>query len=490
LTAPPPHGTFRTISTLYSLHKEKIVTATLGTAELPLRVAIIGAGPAGFYAAEALLKTKALVCRIDFFNRLPTPFGLVREGVAPDHQSIKAVTRVYDRIAGDGQVRYYGNVTFGQDLQLADLRQHYDAIIYAVGAQSDRRMGIAGEDLAGSYPATIFVGWYNGHPDYCELQFDLSHERAIVVGNGNVAMDVTRMLVTDPDELATTDIADYALAALRTSQVREVVMLGRRGPAQAAFTSPELKEFGELKGVDVIVDPADLELDEASAAFVASDKTATKNLAMLREYAARGNTGAPRRIVMRFLVSPAELLGAERVESVRIERNILVAGSDGSTRAKGTGEFDIINAGLVLRSVGYKGAPLAEVPYDPDKGTIPNLEGRVTESPGGPVVAGQYVVGWAKRGPSGVIGTNKPDAGATIARLVEDLPTLALAPTRDDEAVETLLRERQVDLVTYKDWAALDAHETAQGAAQGRPRVKVTNVSEMLAVIHNGRATP
>jgi ferredoxin/flavodoxin---NADP+ reductase len=463
------------------------VTATLGTAELPLRVAIIGAGPAGFYAAEALLKTKELVCRIDFINRLPTPFGLVREGVAPDHQSIKAVTRIYDRIAGDKQVRYYGNVTFGSDLHLSDLQQHYDAIIYAVGAQSDRRMGIPGEDLGGSYPATIFVGWYNGHPDYRDLEFDLSHERVVVVGNGNVAMDVTRILATDPEELATTDIADHALAALRESKVQEVVMLGRRGPAQAAFTSPELKEFGELKGVDVIVDPADLELDEASAAFVASDKTATKNLAMLREYAARGNTGAPRRIVMRFLVSPVELLGAERVEMVRIERNILVTGSDGSARAKGTGEFDTIAAGMVLRSVGYKGAALNEVPYDPDKGTIPNSEGRVTVSPGGAVVAGQYVVGWAKRGPSGVIGTNKPDAAATVAKLVEDLPSLALAPTRDDDAMEKLLRERVVDVVTYKDWSALDTHETTLGSAQGRPRVKVTRVPEMLTVIDEAR---
>jgi ferredoxin/flavodoxin---NADP+ reductase len=463
------------------------VTATLGTAELPLRVAIIGAGPAGFYAAEALLKQKTLTCRIDIFNRLPTPFGLVREGVAPDHQSIKAVTRIYDRIAGDPQVRYYGNVTFGSDLSSAELAQHYDAVVYAVGAQSDRRMGIPGEDLEGSYPATIFVGWYNGHPDYRDLDFDLSHERVVVVGNGNVAMDVTRILATDPTELSTTDIADHALELLRESKVREVVLLGRRGPAQAAFTSPELKEFGELHGVDVIVDPADLVLDEASAAFVASDKTAAKNLAMLQAYAAKGSTGAPRRIVMRFLASPVELLGAVRVEAVRIERNILLAGSDGSLRAKGNGVFETINAGMVLRSVGYKGLPLADLPYDNDKGIIPNAEGRVTDGPGGAALAGRYVVGWAKRGPSGVIGTNKPDAGATIAKLVEDIPSLAVAPTRDDGAIEDLLRARGVEIVSYKDWAALDAFESARGSAQGRPRVKVTRVAEMLDVIDEAR---
>lgn len=464
------------------------MTATLGTAELPLRVAIIGAGPAGFYAVEALLKQKTLACRVDIFNRLPTPFGLVREGVAPDHQSIKAVTRIYDRIASDPQVRYYGNVTFGSDLSSVDLAQHYDAVVYAVGAQSDRRMGIPGEDLVGSFPATIFVGWYNGQPDYCDLHFDLSHERVVVIGNGNVAMDVTRILVTDPAELATTDIADYALEALRASQVREVVMLGRRGPAQAAFTSPELKEFGELHGVDVIIDPADLELDEASAALVDSDKTAKKNLDMLRAYAAKSSTGAPRRIVMRFLASPAELLGAERVELLRIERNALLAGADGSTRAKGIGVFETITTGMVLRSVGYKGAPLADLPYDPDKGTIPNVEGRVTAGPAGATMAGHYVVGWAKRGPSGVIGTNKPDAGATIAKLLEDMPGLALAPTRDDGAIEALLRERGVDIVTYKDWATLNAFESAQGNAQSRPRVKVTRVAEMLAIIHAARS--
>lgn len=458
----------------------------LGSAARPLRVAVVGAGPAGFYAVEALLKQKDLACSIDIFNRFPYPYGLVREGVAPDHQSIKAVTRVYDKLAANQQVRYFGNVTLGVDLQHADLKAHYDQIIYAVGAQSDRRMGIPGEDVAGSLPATIFVGWYNGHPDYRDLEFDLSHERIAVVGNGNVAMDVTRILVSDPDELAKTDIADHALAALRASKVREVVMLGRRGPAQAAFTNPELKEFGELAGVDVIVDPADVELDPASLAALEGDKTATKNVDMLRTYAERGETGAPRRIVMRFLVSPVEVLGDDgKMTGVRIEKNTLVASADGSMRPKGTGVYETIPCGMILRSVGYRGAPLADVPFDDASGTIPNVAGRVVEAVGGAVVPGEYVVGWAKRGPSGVIGTNKPDSVATVQSMIADLDTLAGAPSSAD--IADLLRDRGVNYVSYTDWKLLDAHETAQGTAQGRPRVKVTRVAEMLDVIGQGR---
>jgi ferredoxin/flavodoxin---NADP+ reductase len=462
------------------------VSERLGSAARPLRVAIVGAGPAGFYAAEALLKQKDLDCTIDFFNRFPTPYGLVREGVAPDHQSIKAVTRIYDKLAANANVRYFGNVTFGQDLSHADLKTHYDQIIYAVGAQSDRRMGIPGEDLVGSYPATIFVGWYNGHPDYRDLAFDLSHERVVVVGNGNVAMDVTRILVTDPEELATTDIADHALEALRASKVREVVMLGRRGPAQAAFTNPELKEFGALAGVDVIVDPADVTLDPASLAALEGDKTATRNVEMLRSYAERGNTGAPRRIVMRFLASPVEVLGADgQVSGVRIEKNALVASADGSLRPRGTGVFEEFPCGMILRSVGYRGAPLPGVPFDEATGTIPNVAGRVVQAASGEPFSGEYVVGWAKRGPSGVIGTNKPDSVATVQSMLADLETLPSAPS--DADIAALLHDRGVDFVSYADWKHLDAYETAHGEAQGRPRVKVTRVADMLEIVHQGR---
>jgi len=464
------------------------VDAHLGTEARPVRVAIVGAGPAGFYAAEALLKQSSIVCTIDMFNRFPTPFGLVREGVAPDHQSIKAVTRIYDRIASHPRVRYFGNVTFGSDIVREDLKLYYDQIVYAVGAQADRRMGIPGEDLTGSYPATVFVGWYNGHPDYCDMEFDLSHERAVVVGNGNVAIDVARILVTDPDELAKTDIADYALATLRRSKIREVVMLGRRGPAQAAFTNAEIKELGELAGVDVIVDPADLELDKLSQAQVADDKSVARNVEILRAYAARSEHTAPRRIRMRFLTSPVELIGDNnRVALVKVERNELVVDRQGGLRARGIGVYDTIEAGLVLRSVGYRGVPLPGVPFEEGTFIIPNINGRVIGARDGEPVSGEYVVGWAKRGPSGVIGTNKPDAVATVASMMEDLPTLVGIPdgNRDPERIVALLHERKPDFVTYADWKRLDAYETARGAEQGRPRVKVTTVPEMLAVIHD-----
>jgi ferredoxin--NADP+ reductase len=458
----------------------------LGTAARPLRVAVIGAGPAGFFTVEALLKQKELVCRIDMFNRLPTPYGLVREGVAPDHQSIKSVTRVYQKLAEQSSVRYFGNVTFGRDLTLDELHAYYDQIVFAVGAQSDRRMGIPGEDLAGSMPATAFVGWYNAHPDYADLNPDLSMERVVVIGNGNVAMDVTRILVADPDELAKTDIADHALAALRTSKVREVVMVGRRGAAQAAFTNPELKEFGELHGVDVIVDPAEIALDEASAAAIADDKTATKNVEMLRRYAEHAAGSAPRRIVMRFLASPVEILGNDgKVSAIRLERNTLSVGSDGSIKAQGSGTFEQLECGMVLRSVGYKGAALPDVPFDNGRGVIPNRDGRVLEQSGGEPRSGEYVVGWIKRGPSGVIGTNKPDAVATVNAMLADLPQLPDAAREED--VTALLQQRGVDIVTFADWRALDAVETQRGSEQGRPRVKSARVDEMMAIIRAAR---
>ncbi|MFP4435948.1 MAG: FAD-dependent oxidoreductase [Chloroflexaceae bacterium] len=459
---------------------------SLGTEARPLRVAIIGAGPAGFYAAEGLLKQKDIVCSIDFFNRFPTPFGLVRDGVAPDHQSIKSVTRIYDRIAGDPRVRYFGNVTFGTDIEHEDLRPLYDQIIYAVGAQADRRMGIPGEDLDGSFPATAFVGWYNGHPDYRDFNFDLSHERAIVVGNGNVAMDVTRILATPPDRLATTDIADHALEQLRRSNVREVVVLGRRGPAQAAFTNAEIKEFGELEEVDILVDPQDMELDEHSQASLETNKTAAKNVDTLRSYTTQQQHTAKHRIQLRFLTSPVEIIGTNgKVAAVRVERNQLVLTESGALRAKGTGQFETIEAGLVLRSVGYRSTPLKGVPFDEYTYTISNVAGRVTTMAEGDPIPGEYVVGWAKRGPSGIIGTNKPDAYATVTAMIDDLYKLPgiTDANRDPDKIIALLRERNIDYVTYEQWKVLDQFEVKHGTEQGRPRVKVTRVPDMLEII-------
>jgi ferredoxin/flavodoxin---NADP+ reductase len=458
-----------------------------GTESRPLHVAVVGAGPAGLYTAEALSRREDLCVRVDVFDRWPTPYGLVREGVAPDHQSIKAVVRVLERVLEDPRVRFFGNVSFGEDVSRADLQRLYDQIVYAVGAQTDRRMGIPGEDLAGSWPATDFVRWYNGHPERADFAFDLSAERAVVVGNGNVAVDVARILVTDPDVLAKTDIADHALEALRGSRIREVAMLGRRGPAQAKFTNTELKELGRIEGVDVRVDPTDLALDPDSAASAAADRRVTRNLEILSEFAQRAPTGAGRRIVFRFLVSPVELVGAAgRMESVLLERNRLARQPNGYLAAVGTGELETLEAGLVLRSVGYRGVALPDVPFDERRGVIPNAGGRVLSGPGGDVVPREYVAGWIKRGPTGIIGTNKACGAETAAAMAEDAAALSAdeaGPARDPAAVEALLAGRCPDCVRLEDWRRLDRAETERGAELGRPRVKVVRVEEMLRIM-------
>jgi ferredoxin--NADP+ reductase len=461
----------------------------LATADRPLRVAVIGAGPAGLYAADALLNKPDLVLTIDVFNRFPTPFGLVRDGVAPDHQSIKAVARVLDATLADPRVRLFGNVTYGVDVHHKELKRFYDQIVYAVGAQADRRMSIPGEDLPNSFPAISFVGWYNGHPDYRELPVDLSCERAVVVGNGNVAMDVARMLVTSPEALRQTDMAGHALEALEGSSVREVVVLGRRGAAQASFTAPEVRELGKLDGVDVVVDPSNIELDPASAAAAAEDRTARANLKHLQAYAAETAHSAPRRIVLRFLASPVEVVGrGGRITALRIEQNELVVDAFGGLRSKGTGRFEVIEAGLVVRSIGYRTVPIEGVPFDPATSTVNNIAGQVVHPNTGEVVVGEYVAGWAKRGPTGRIGNNKPDSASTVEAMVADLPTLKgiRDDHRDPARVEAALRHRGIHYTTYQDWLALDGHEVALGASQGRPRVKVTTVPEMLEVIRRG----
>jgi ferredoxin/flavodoxin---NADP+ reductase len=466
------------------------MTEQLGGPDRPLRIAIVGAGPAGLYAADHLLRKPDLALTIDVFNRFPTPFGLVRDGVAPDHQSIKAVVRIFDKVLADPRVRFFGNVTYGVDLHHRDLKRRYHQIVYAVGAQADRRMSIPGEDLPNSFPAISFVGWYNGHPDYRDLPADLSCERAVVVGNGNVAMDVTRILATPPEALAGTDIADHALERLRQSRIREVVVLGRRGPAQASFTTPEIRELGKLEGVEAIVDPRDLELDPVSQAELEEDRTAKANLGILRGYAARTQGAAPRRILLRFLASPVEIVGTDgRVAALKVERNELVVDANGALRSKGTGRLETIRAGLVLRSIGYRTVPIEGVPFDHATSTINNIAGQVVHPNTGEVVRGEYVVGWAKRGPTGLIGNNKPDSAATVEAMLADLPLLRRLGDghRDPSAIEALLRERGIDYVTYRDWQLLDRHEVAAGRAEGRPRVKVTTVPEMLAIIREGR---
>lgn len=448
----------------------------------PLRVAVVGAGPAGFFTAAALVKNTSIEASVDLFERWPTPYGLVREGVAPDHESIKGVTRIFDRVLQHPRVRFFGNVCFGEDVTRQDLTELYDQVVYAVGAQTDRRMGIPGEDLTGSWPATEFVRWYNGQPECADLVFDLSVERAVVVGNGNVAVDVARILLTDPDVLARSDIADHALEALRQSQVREVVMLGRRGPAQAKFTNVELKEFGKLDGVEVDVAPEELELDLDSAG-AAGDRRVARNLEILHDYVSRQTSGAPRRLTFRFLVSPVELFSADSgVGAVRLEKNRLVRGADGYLSAEGTGEYETLEAGLVLRSVGYRGVALPDVPFDDSRGVIPNRVGRLLTSPDGEHAPCEYAVGWIKRGPSGVIGTNKACAAETVASMIEDAEQLPVESggAVDPDAILAVLSERCPDYVTADDWRRLDEAETERGEAEGRPRVKVVRVDEML----------
>jgi ferredoxin--NADP+ reductase len=457
-----------------------------GTPDQPLRVAIVGSGPSGFYAAGHLLKSKShpdLAVQVDVYDRLPTPWGLVRGGVAPDHPNIKAVSRVYEKTAAHPEFRFFGNVEYGADITHEDLHARYHAVIYAVGAQTDRRMGIPGEDLPGSWAATEFVAWYNGHPDYRDLEFDLSGERAIVVGNGNVAADVARMLALTRDELAQTDVADHALEVLAESRIEEIVVLGRRGPAQAAFTNPELLELGEMTDADVVVDPRDVEVDPASRAWLESEaasSTSRKNVEILSGYAGRELEGKRRRIVLRFLVSPLELLGEERVEGIRICRNELRDEGTG-LRACSTDTIEELSCGIVFRSIGYRGTPVAGLPFDESRGTIPHEAGRILDEQGAPL-RGDYVVGWIKRGPTGIIGTNKRDAQETVDELLEDLDADRLNepadPSRD--SLEELLAERAPEHVTYTGWEAIDRAEKAAGEPHGRPRVKLTTTEELL----------
>jgi ferredoxin/flavodoxin---NADP+ reductase len=426
-----------------------------------LRVAIVGSGPAGFYAAGALLGADP-PAQVDMLERLPTPWGLVRLGVAPDHPKLKTVSKAFERIAERPGFRFLGNVEVGRDVAHEDLAHLYDAVVYAVGAQTDRRLGIPGEDLAGSWAATEFVAWYNGHPDYQELDFDLSVERAVVIGVGNVALDVARMLALTPEELGPTDTADAAIAAICGASIREIVVVGRRGPAQAAFTTPELAELGELAGADVIVDPADLEGAEPT------DTNSERNLEVLREFAGREPAGKPKRVVLKFFASPVAIHGEDRVERIELVRNVL----DDDERAVPTEERETLPCGLVFRSVGYRGVALPGVPFEERSGVIPNEGGRVAP--------GVYVAGWIKRGPTGVIGTNKKDATETVERLLADLRDAPRKGTTAED-VDALLDERGVRRVVYAGWLAIDEAERSAGEPLGRPRVKLCTWDELLA---------
>jgi ferredoxin--NADP+ reductase len=448
-------------------------------------VAIVGAGPAGAFAAACLLRARG-DAEIDLLERLPTPWGLLRGGVAPDHQEIKRLEDTFDGQTLQRGCRLLGNIEVGVDVSHSELMRHYTAVVYATGAQTDKSLGIPGEDLPGSWAATEFVAWYNGHPDYRGLEFDLSGERAVVIGNGNVAADATRMLTLSALELERTDVADHALEALRESRIKEVIVLGRRGPAQAAFTSAELRELGHLDGVDTRVDPGDVELDPVSRRWLADDGTFTarKNVELLREFAARpARPDARRRVELRFLRSPVEIRGSGRVETIDIRRNEIVRADDGSLRPRALDEdVETIECNLVLRSVGYRAVPLPDVPFDERSFVLPNERGRVL-GPDGEPLPGVYAVGWIKRGPTGILGTNKRDAEETMSCLAEDLEAgaLPLPPNPAREQIDALVAKRKPNLVAVDGWRAIDAHERGRGRSERRPRVKLASRDELLA---------
>ncbi|GAA3994299.1 FAD-dependent oxidoreductase [Deinococcus rubellus] len=451
---------------------------TVFSSARPLRAAVIGSGPSGIYAADALLKQLQVPVEVDVFDRLPTPYGLVRYGVAPDHLKIKSVTTLFQKVLGDPRVRFLGNVEVGQNLSVGELRAHYDAVIYTVGASSDRRLNIPGEDLGGSLSATEFVAWYNGHPDAAAREMLLHASGVAVVGAGNVALDVARILAKTMAELHTSDIAAHALTALEHSEVEDVYLLSRRGPLQAKFTTKELREFGELAGADVVVRPEEIAVSDEDYAAI-SDNVVKRNVDVLREFALRAAQGQPRRVHLRFLVSPVELISDAQgqVAGVRIEKNHL----DAQGNAVGSGQFEVLPVQMVLRSVGYKGVALSGVPFDDKRGVIPNTRGRIEGR------SGEYTAGWIKRGPSGVIGTNKADAAETVATLLEDVPDLTPAPEAGRAAVDALLASRQVDVVSLEDYLRLDAHELSSGQAAGRPRLKVAHREAMFEVIRAKR---
>lgn len=463
----------------------EVQTSTEGGHVRQYHVAIVGSGPSGFFAAASLLKAADsadhMDVAVDMLEMLPTPWGLVRSGVAPDHPKIKSVSAQFEKTAEDPRFRFFGNIEVGEQVSAAELAERYDAVLYAVGAQSDRPLNIPGEDLPGSVAAVDFVGWYNAHPHFEQMAPDLSCARAVVVGNGNVAVDVARMLVTDPDELARTDIADHALESLRPCGVKEVLLVGRRGPLEAAFTTVELRELGELEGVDVVIDPSDLEgISDDDVA--AAGKIAKNNIKVLREYATREHNPQHRRIVLRFLTSPIEIKGDDRVESIVLGRNELVTDAGGRMVAKDTGAREELPVQLVVRSVGYRGVPTPGLPFDDKAGTIPHSEGRIEGS------HNEYVAGWIKRGPSGVIGTNKKCSQESVDTLLNDLA--AVPDAELDRAghygveLAEWLTSRQPALVTAAHWQAIDRFERDAGEPHGRPRAKLANLTELLRIAH------
>jgi len=460
-----------------------------------LRIAIVGSGPAGFYAAEHLFKNSDIDIYIDMFDRLPTPHGLVRSGVAPDHQKIKSVSKVFDKIALKPEFRFFGNVEYGKHIKLEDLKRFYNQIVFATGAQTDRKMGIPGEDLRGSHTATEFVAWYNGHPDYSELDFDLSVKSVAIVGVGNVAVDVARILCRSNEELLETDIANYALEKLSKSNIKKVYMLGRRGPAQAAFTNPEVMELGRLADAEVKTLSEEVEIDELTNQEIEKkqDKSTIKKLEIVKGFSESRPGNKSKTLFIRFLVSPVEIIGDERnhVKKLKIVKNELYRNEKGDLRPRATNKYEELDIGLVFRSIGYAGVPLPDLPFSERHGIIPNINGRITNDGSDEHITGLYATGWIKRGPTGVIGTNKADSGETVKSMVEDIENRKFIKTdqHTDNEINEFIRSRNPNFVTYKDWLKLDELEKQRGKKHGRPRVKYTKISEIMKVLDKDKET-
>ena len=450
------------------------------------RVAIVGSGPAAFYSAMELLRHDDPMVSVDMLERLPTPYGLVRNGVAPDHEKIKSVTKIFERAAEHPRFRFFGNVEFGKDIQRIELLQHFHAVIYAYGSSTDRHLNIIGETLKGSHAATEFVGWYNGHPDYRYHQFDLTSKRVAIIGMGNVAIDCARILCQDPENLAKTDIAQHALEALRQSKVEEVFLIGRRGPVQAAFTPAEVRELLHLPKVDALMRASDLELDDHSKEELSKASRNTKlNMEILQQIHDQGDRGNPRKLHLCFLISPTKIEGTKRVEGLDLVHNEIVK-EGGVLKAKATDEVMRLNVDMVLRSIGYMGEAISGLPFDDRRGTIPNDQGQLLDSVDGKLLEQEYTAGWIKRGPSGVIGTNKQDALETVNRLKQNWQTIQ---TPEPKLVQVdlvdLFEDKKINFVSFDDWKKLDKFEVKQGQPYAKTRQKICEVQEMLDLIQS-----
>ena len=456
----------------------------LGSEQNPLRVAVIGAGPSGFYAVDQLFRKKELTVTVALFEALPTPYGLLRAGVAPDHQQMKSVSKYFERMVDKNSERfhYYGNVEIGKDMSIEELQNHYDAVIFSYGCSADRLTGLPGESKKNIHSAREFVAWYNGHPDYQNFEFDLSQESVAIIGQGNVAVDVARIIAKTPEELKNTDIPEHVLKKLAENKVKNIYMIGRRSPVQVAFTELEIKELGKLEKASVIIAKEDMDLTEANRLELEDEKNdkAKKNFKVLETYL-QEEEKKETKIILKFFSNPVEFQGQDKVEALRCEK-VKLSGEPFKQRIEKTNEHIDIPAGLVFRSIGYKGTAIKGLPFDEKNGRVPNQKGQITSLDGKPL-AGLYTSGWIKRGPSGVIGTNKPCSTETVETLLSQINELPQAGAREENKVVNLLKSKNIDIINFQDWRKIENYENNKGASLGKPREKILNRDEALNII-------